>query len=58
MREDVSAGATSVIRRRNKLWLAGTSRKLFGVCVLMAELWAIFDGLSLCWGIGVQASDY
>lgn len=53
-RTDGTAGAASVIRNSNKKWIAGTTRRLFGVGVKMTELWAIFDGLMLCWNMGYK----
>lgn len=49
-----SAGASSVIRDSASKWVRGYSRKLKGGSVLLAELWGVYDGLSLACNLGIN----
>lgn len=41
------AGAAAVLRNDQGQWLVASNRKLMGVDIVLTELWAIKDGLTL-----------
>ncbi|KAL4297736.1 hypothetical protein GQ457_12G008990 [Hibiscus cannabinus] len=51
---DRSAGADGVLRDDNGAWVSGYARYVGRCDALLAELWAIHDGLLLAWDLGFQ----
>ena len=45
----IKAGGGGVLRDSNEDWVAGFMRKLGSMSSILAELWAIKDGLLLAW---------
>ena len=48
------ASAGGVIRNDVRVWFKGYSRSLGHGSVIVAELWAIYDGLQLAWDNGIR----
>ena len=48
------AGAGGVIRDSFGNWISGFSMNIGESSVIMAELWGLYQGLSLAWNVGIR----
>ena len=53
-KNDWEAGAGGVIRDSVGHWISGVCMKIRKSSVLMAELWALYQGLNLAWEVGIK----
>lgn len=51
---DDIASAGGLIRDESGLWLHGFMLNIGSTSVLLAELWAIYHGLLVCWNLGFR----
>ena len=49
-----NAHASGLIRNGNGHWVSGFIMNIGNCTILRAELWGLFQGLSLAWSIGVR----
>ena len=55
MGNSCQAGGGSLLRDENGNWIGGFARRIGIANSFTAELWALRDGLLLCWQLNVQA---